>query len=385
MAGTRAVIDCCDFVAALSAGGWQDAAGVPCSTFDGPIAHFSDAQRYEASANEGTALASAVGAALAGRRRAVLLQNSGLGNLVNPLASLVVPYALPVLAFMSLRGWPDSSSDEPQHEVMGRAGAQVLDAMDVWHAVLDPDQAHLASLLDRAGRELAEGRPAFILVPRGTLGRHLDSPVALDDSPVTLDPSELPRSAEVAAAVCRWVNDDDLVVSTTGHLSRQLFAAADRPRNFYMQGSMGHAAAIALGYCTARPDANVVVLDGDGALLMHLGVLSTIGATSPRGLTHIVVDNGGYASTGGQAATTQHTDLAAVALACGYRTARTVVTTTDLLSVLTALRGLDGPHCVVVRARSTPQSPPPRPSATLRLADVAARIRDSGRLVRSSP
>ena len=376
MAGTRAVIGCCDFVGALASLGWAEAAGVPCGTFEGPIAHLSGVRRYEASANEGTALAGAVGAALAGRRRAVLLQNSGLGNLVNPLASLSIPYALPVLAFMSLRGWPDSSTDEPQHEVMGRAGARLLSALGVWHEVLDGDETHLRHLLDRAEREVAEGRPAFVLVPRGTLGRHPGSAVALGSI-------ELPRSAEVAATVCRWAGEDDLVVSTTGYLSRHLFAAGDRPRNFYMQGSMGHAAAAALGYCTARPDANVVVLDGDGALLMHLGVLSTIGATAPRGLTHVVVDNGGYASTGGQPATTQRTDLAAVALACGYRTAVTVVTTTELRSVLEALRRLDGPHCVVVRARSTSDPPPPRPSATVRLTDVAARIRDSGRSVGS--
>jgi phosphonopyruvate decarboxylase len=357
---------------------WDDAAGVPCSTFDGPIAHLGGAGRYEASANEGTALAGAVGAALAGRRRAVLLQNSGLGNLINPLASLAVPYAVPVLAFMSLRGWPDPSTDEPQHEAMGRSGAQVLTALGVWHAVLDGGAADLENLLDQAEREITEGRPAFVLVPRGRLGRHPGSVTALG-SPA------LPCSAEVVAAVRRWVREDDLVISTTGYLSRELFAAADRPRNFYMQGSMGHAAAIALGYCTARPDANVVVLDGDGALLMHLGVLSTIGAAAPRGLTHVVVDNGGYASTGGQPASTQRTDLASVALACGYRTAVTVGSDSGLPRVLQALRGLDGPHCVVVRARSGVDAPPPRPSTALRLTEVATRIMDSGLPVGSRP
>jgi phosphonopyruvate decarboxylase len=378
VAGAGAVIGCCDFVTALGARGWGDAAGVPCSTFDGPIAHLGDAGRYEASANEGTALASAVGAALAGQRRVVLLQNSGLGNLINPLASLAIPYAVPVLAFMSLRGWPDPTADEPQHEEMGRSGAQVLTTLGVWHSVLNGDDADLQSVLDRAEREIARGRPAFVLVPRGKLGRHPGSVPALG-SP------ELPRSADVVAAVSRWVRQDDLVISTTGYISRELFAAAHRPRNFYMQGSMGHAAAIALGYCTARPDADVVVLDGDGALLMHLGVLSTIGAAAPRGLTHVVVDNGGYASTGGQPASTQRTDLASVALACGYRTAVTVGSDSGLPRVLQALRGLDGPHCVVVRARSGVDAPPPRPSTALRLTEVATRIMDSGLPVGSRP
>ena len=372
MAGPGTVIDCCAFIAELSSRGWDEAAGVPCSTFDGPIAHLTGERRYEASANEGTALAGAVGAALAGRRRMVLIQNSGLGNLINPLTSLAVPYAVPVLVFMSLRGWPDPAADEPQHRVMGRSGARVLTGLGIWHAVLDGGAARLRDLLDEAEQEIADGRPAFVLVPRGALGRHPDPSPAPDTD-------GLPRVAEVVAAVRRSLREDDLAVSTTGHLSRHLFAARDRPLNFDMQGSMGHAAAIALGYCTARPDAGVVVLDGDGALLMHLGTLSTIGAAAPRGLTHVVVDNGGYASTGGQAATTQHTDLAAVALACGYRTAATVTDIGALSHALAAARTFDGPHCVVVRAARAVEAPPRRPSATLLLRDVAARIRDAAR------
>lgn len=368
------MIGCCDFVEALAARGWDDAAGVPCGTFDGPIAHLGGLRRYEASANEGTALASAAGAALAGRRRAVLLQNSGLGNLINPLASLAVPYALPVLAFMSLRGWPDPAADEPQHEVMGRSGAQVLTALGIWHALLDGGRTALDGVLDAAERELAVGRPAFVLVPPGTLGRHPGHAPA-PDSP------RLPSSSEIAETISRHVGDDSLVVSTTGYLSRHLFAAGDRPLNFYMQGSMGHAAALALGYCTADPDANVVVLDGDGAVLMHLGVLSTIGAAAPSGLTHIVVDNGGYASTGGQPASTRHTDLTAVALACGYRSAVSAASTSELSAILHTLKGVDGPHFVLVEARTTADPPPPRPSAALRLPDAAARI--TGRSVRS--
>lgn len=360
------MIGCCNFVTALSSRGWDSAAGVPCSTFDGPIAHLGAARRYEASANEGTALGSAVGAALAGRRRAVLLQNSGLGNLVNPLASLVLPYRVPVLAFMSMRGWPDPAADEPQHEVMGRRTTAVLDALGVWHAFLDGAE-QLTRTLDEAEREIALERPAFVLVPRGTIGSH-------PGSPLEPDPPTLPHSAEVAAAVSSWVSDDDVVVSTTGHLSRHLFAAADRPRSFYMQGSMGHAAAIALGYATARPRASVVVLDGDGAVLMHQGVLSTIGAQNPPGLIHLVVNNGCYASTGGQPATTRHTDLAAVARACGYATATTVSSIADLRAVLDSVRGRQGPHFVEVSARSTMDTPPPRASAALRLPDIAARV-----------
>lgn len=362
------MIECCDFVAALENRGWTGATGVPCGTFAGPIAHLHESGCYEASANEGTALASAVGAALGGRRRAVFLQNSGLGNIVNPLASLVAPYRVPVLAIMSMRGWPDPTTDEPQHALMGRATVGLLDQLELWHAVLDGDETRLEEVLDGAERAMSQGVAAFVLVPRGQLGRH---PGVTPD----LGPRVLPDSGQVARVVSEWVGPDDVIVSTTGHLSRYLFAAGDRPRNFYMQGSMGHAAAIGLGYATARPADNVVVLDGDGALLMHLGVLSTIGAVAPSRLVHVVVDNGCYASTGGQATTMWRTELAAVARECGYRTAATVCSTADLVDALDSVRASAGPHLVAVAASSTTvDGPPPRASATLGLADVAARL-----------
>lgn len=364
------MIGCCEFVASLERHGWIGAAGVPCATFAGPIAHLHAARRYEASANEGTALASAVGAALGGRRRAVFLQNSGLGNVVNPLASLVAPYGVPVLAVMSMRGWPDPAADEPQHQLMGRATIGLLDQLGLWHTILDDDRFQLDAALDRAQRAMARGVPAFILVPPGLVGRH---PHVEPSS----DSSALPGSGEVAQALSDWVCPDDLIVSTTGYLSRYLFASGDRPRNFYMQGSMGHAAAIGLGYATARPGENVIVLDGDGALIMHLGVLSTIGAAAPVRLTHVVVDNGCYASTGGQVTSARHTDLAAVARACGYRTAVTVAGVAELRAALEHTREVAGPHLVMVSANPAVDGPPPRASAAVELSDVAARLANS--------
>jgi phosphonopyruvate decarboxylase len=146
---------------------------------------------------------------------------------------------------------------------------------------------------------------------------------------------------------------------------------------------MGHAAAIGLGYATARPAEHVVVLDGDGALLMHLGVLSTIGALAPSRFVHVVVDNGCYASTGGQATTASRTDFAGLARACGYRTAETVASIEALVRALDSARAAAGPHLVAVSAGSTMDSPPPRASAAMSLVDVAARL--VGRSATESP
>jgi phosphonopyruvate decarboxylase len=370
--GAGTVIDCCQFVAALAKHGWATASGVPCSTFAGPIRHLDEAGAYETSANEGLALSSSVGAALAGRRQAVLLQNSGLGNLLNPLVSLAIPYRVPVLALMSLRGWPDPAQDEPQHALMGKHSAAILDQLEVWTETVDAG-GDWRGAIARATEVIDNGHSAFLLVPLQSIGQH-------PRASVIVEASTLPTSGQVAAAVAEWARPESFVVSTTGYLSRFLYAAGDRERNFYMQGSMGHAASIALGFARAEPDTEVIALDGDGAVLMHTGVLSTIGAQAPRNLTHVVVDNGSYASTGGQLTTSACTDFAELALASGYRTAITVEHTESLKTALELNRCQPGPHMVAVRSRAINYVAPPRPSADLSLVDVARRVSAAGTL-----
>jgi phosphonopyruvate decarboxylase len=364
------MIDCCDFVDALADRGWHHAGGVPCSTFGGPIAHLTAELRYRAAANEGLALSDAAGAWLGGRRQAVFLQNSGFGNLLNPLTSLCQPYAIPVLAFMSMRGWPDPAADEPQHAIMGSSVESVLSTLGVWAAPLG--ETDLDSVLDRAGEVVDSGRPAFILVPFRSIGEH---PISDDQLPA--DSSMLPDTAEIAKVISSACDADWTVFATTGYASRFLHAAGDRTGNFYMQGSMGHASSMALGYAVSRPERPVVILDGDGAALMHLGVFSTIGAARPDNLVHIVVDNGGYESTGFQASTASTTNFVAIARACGYSSARTVTTVADLEQCLADPFDGSGPALIVVRAAAVDGAIPTRAGASLGLSDVATRLRRS--------
>jgi phosphonopyruvate decarboxylase len=341
--------------------------GVPCSTLGGLFTLLEATGDYLPAANEGTALALACGAAIGGRRPAVLIQNSGLGNLVNPLSSLAAPYQLPVLLLVGYRGDPAGPPDEPQHELMGRTTAALLDLYGVAHQQLPAEPGRLAAALDAAVAAIAAGRSAALLVGRQAVG-----PAAAGSGTVHTRQSGLDADvvlAEFAAAI-----GDALVVSTTGYASRYLFAAADRPANLYLQGSMGHASATGLGLALARPDRRVVVLDGDGACLMHLGALSTVAAAAAPNLAHVVLDNGAYESTGGQPSTSAVTRIEAVALAAGYRQAAAVGRADALPAALRATLAGPGPALLLVRTARRSGPAPPRASAVHHPAALRARF-----------
>lgn len=338
---------------ALSAAAFCDAlrrrgltfwSGVPCSYFAPALAHAAHdpAFTYVGAANEGAALGIAAGAALGGARPVVLLQNSGFGNLVNPLTSLSLVYAIPALLFVTLRAWPDELADEPQHRVIGRELTNLLGALGVHHAVMPVDPGGFEAALDQADAVLRQGGMAALLIAKGSLaGPGRAGPDGAAERPLS--------RAEAVDTVAASAPADEAIVSTTGEISRELFALHDRPGNFYMQGSMGHAAAIGLGVALARPERRVLVLDGDGAVLMHLGTLSTIGYEAPARLVHVVLDNEAYATTGNQPTTSSRTKLEEVALACGYRWARRCATRAELEALLRAARAERGPVCIVVK------------------------------------
>lgn len=351
-----------DFCAALASRGFTRGTGVPCSYFSGPIDVLSRAGRYVPAANEGAAFALAAGAAMAGSPTAVFLQNSGLGNLVNPLTSLHLVYDVGVLAFVSLRGWPDPAGDEPQHAVMGPATAALLDVLGVRWWLLGAD---LGAVLDAAGEELERGRPAFVLVPKGTVGGITRTAVPVPGvSRTDVLRAMLPALSGAA------------VVSTTGYTSRELFAAGDADNHFYMQGSMGHAAAVGLGLALGQ-DRPVVVLDGDGAALMHLGTLSTIGATAAPNLVHVVFDNGSYESTGAQSTTSGTTDFVHIGLSVGYASARAASGADEASALLRTMLAGDGPHLLVVRVAPEVGAAPPRATAALTAPEIHHRFRTS--------
>jgi phosphonopyruvate decarboxylase len=342
---TRAPLD--ELPSVLTDLGYRFATGVPCSTFQQVIDHFSAAgeARYIAAANEGAALSLAAGAAMAGVKSLVLLQNSGLGNLVNPLTSMTMLYEIPVLVLVSVR----DAQDGPQHRLMGRSTGPLLRELNVPVFTLS-GACDAAAVLAAAERELSADRTAFVLVPPTPFSASDRPQPPADQAPV----AAFTRGRAIAT-ISAWLTDQH-VVSTTGYISRDLCAQHDQPGNFYMQGSMGHALAIGLGVAIARPRAEVVVLDGDGALLMHLGTLSTVGAVAPANLTHIVLDNGVYESTGRQPTTSPSTRLEQVGAACGYRRVEVVADDGALARFLSCHRAGGGP--TLLRVNISPERAP---------------------------
>jgi phosphonopyruvate decarboxylase len=277
---------------------------------------------------EGEAVSAAAGMWLAGGLGAALMQNSGLGNAVNPLASLCIPYEIPVLMIVSWRGEP-GKPDADHHYPMGAATPGLFELLDIPTQVLREDTDLDEAVAQAVASMRRQRMPAALIVPRGLFAKggeaaERPAPVlegrgvaAAPGVPVRFEGGRLPSRSEVLDA---WLerHPDDLAVSTTGYMSREVSAKGLVDRHFPMQGSMGFAAAIALGIARVETRRPVFVLDGDGALIMRLGSLATIGALAPRGLVHVVVDNGTYASTGGQLSVSPHVDFAAAALACGY-------------------------------------------------------------------
>ncbi|MFI7412550.1 phosphonopyruvate decarboxylase [Streptomyces sp. NPDC049627] len=339
-------------VAAFRTAGFGPFTGVPCS-YLGPVISCLESRHpedYVIAANEGEAVAVAAGARLAGRRPVVILQNSGLGNAVNPLTSLCHTLRLPVLLLVTWRGEP-GTPDEPQHELMGRITPELLTAMDVRNELLPDTGEMLVERLRAAAAHMdATGLPFAFIVPKGAI-----APLHRTPRQPSGDGGPLLRS-EAIGHVMRVVGDRALVVATTGKTARELERDRDRAGNLYVVGSMGCASSVALGVALHAPSKQVVVLDGDGAALMRLEAMATIGRTAPPNLLHIVFDNGAYESTGGQPTGSTHVDFAGVATACGYRHTAEASTAEGLAEALSGQHAGGGPS--LLRVHVTPYSDP---------------------------
>ncbi len=341
-----------DFVKALKQRSFRFFTGVPCSFFQSAINRvIEDPElRYTMVPNEGSALALAAGSYLAGRTAVVMIQNSGFGNLINPLTSLNQIYKLPALILISGRAY--GIPDEPQHEIMGRAMSSILDSVGVHYKDLPAEKGTCEKALGEAERYLKRQKLPFVFfVKKGTLESAESKIPAKNPYPL--------KRLEAIQLIVDSLEGDEYLIATTGKPSRELFSVADRKKNFYMQGSMGHASALALGVALNQPEKKIVVLDGDGAVLMHMGILSSIGHCKPANLYHIVLDNEAYESTGNQDTTSATTDLVKVAKACGYTEAEEVISKEDLQKKLKQILKGKGPAFLRVKVNRlvTPNVP----------------------------
>jgi len=290
--------------------------GIPCS-FLTPLINEVIARQeteYVLASSEGDALAIASGVWLGGKTAVVLCQNSGLGNMVNPLTSLNQPFGIPVLLLLTWRGKP-GIKDEPQHRLMGEITPDLLSLLGVeWTLLPEQEEAALSAVQKACAFIRREGR-SYALVMAG------DAFAGEDESTQKETPAALPSREEVLRTFLDNRDPNAAVVATTGKTGRELFTLTDDSRHFYCIGSMGYASSIAHGIVLSTSK-RVYLLDGDGAAIMHLGNLTSIGASRPGKLTHIILDNRTYDSTGGQSTASATVDFPAIGLGSGYASAR---------------------------------------------------------------
>lgn len=332
--------------------------------------------RYIGAANEGDAVAIAAGAALGGLPSIAMFQNSGLGNAVNPLTSLTWTFRIPVLLIVTWRGEPGGAADEPQHELMGAITPRMLELMGIPWAEFPTTPDAIGPTLDRACAYMnAEQRPFALVMRKGSVAdSHLPAPAPREPRRRASSPMEGRANAtrrQMLGAIQMVLHNEDVAIAATGYTGRELYALGDRPCQLYMVGSMGCAASLGLGLAVARPEKRVVVIDGDGALLMRLGVLATIGNERPVNLVHILLDNGMHESTGGQATVAPNVDFRALVAASGYPRVLAASDPDELREFVDwRIPGLRFIY-VPIRAGVTPDLPRP----TLTPAEVAARLR----------
>lgn len=317
-------------------------------------------------ADEGGATALAAGHYLAtGSPAAVYLQNSGIGNAVNPICSLLNDevYAIPVLFVVGWRGEP-GVHDEPQHVFQGECSIELLEAVGLSVDVISQDttREELVEMLDRAKERFAQGKSAALLVRKGALTRDEKRPY-VHDGPMT-------REEAVAAAVSA-LPDDAAVVSTTGKLSRELFEIREQrgqshERDFLTVGSMGHSSMIGLGIALAQPSRPVVVLDGDGACLMHTGALAVVSQARPSNFVHVLFNNEAHESVGGMPTASAVVDWRALAQASGYQSVHVAESPEALAEAIVASRLADGPVFIEARVSSASRSDLGRPTTSAR-------------------
>lgn len=276
-----------------------------------------DRNHHIIAANEGNSVAIAAGYHLAtGKIPVVYMQNSGEGNIINPVASLLNDkvYAIPMIFIIGWRGEP-SVHDEPQHIYQGEVTIKLLDDMDIRSFVISKDttEDELEAAMVDFKALLSKGKNVAFVVRKGALS--FNEKVSYSNEN-TITREEIIKHITA-------VSDEEPVISTTGKASRELFEIRENNNqshkfDFLTVGSMGHSSSIALGVAINKPNTKIWCIDGDGAALMHLGAMAVIGANAPTNMVHIVINNGAHETVGGMPTVAEKIDLVAIAKGCGY-------------------------------------------------------------------
>ncbi|MBS4208295.1 phosphonopyruvate decarboxylase [Bacillus sp. FJAT-50079] len=314
-------------------------------------------------ANEGNAVALAAGYHLStGKIPCVYLQNSGLGNIVNPVTSLLNDkvYGIPCVFVIGWRGEP-GVPDEPQHRFQGEITLQMLEDLEIDNMVIDKDTTE--NELDEKMTEfkllLNAGKSVAFIVKKG--GLSYNEKVSYKN--------EHPTSREDIIRFITDVAGEDIIISTTGKTSRELFEIREEKGQFHKYdfltvGSMGHSSSIALGVALNKPNKRVWCLDGDGAALMHLGAMAVIGEKSPENYIHVIINNGAHESVGGQPTVSMNMNLGQIALGCGYKKIYHAANLDELKPILSEIEGKQGPIFIEIKSAIGSRDDLGRPTST---------------------
>lgn len=335
-----------DFVQELKNIGIKEMFGVPDSTLKQFCDYLNregrDDFKHLVPANEGAAVGLATGSYLAtGRPACVYMQNSGIGNIVNPLTSIAHEdvYGIPMLFLAGWRGEP-GVHDEPQHVFMGKITEPIFDVLEVGHSCISKDTTpeELHEIIETADKALKDGKQYAIIIKKDTFAARKSEPYT--------NGYELVREQAIADII-RSLDPEDVIISTTGKISREVYEQSDiingnHKQAFLTVGGMGHASMIAYGYAFNRPDKKVYCIDGDGAELMHMGAQGFIGSHKTDNLVHICINNAAHESVGGMPTGAAGMSYANVSEACGYDLVLTVRTEEELKAALDKVHDFKG-------------------------------------------
>jgi phosphonopyruvate decarboxylase len=360
------MISSANFVQALTDNGVYFFTGVPDSLLKSFCAHISgqfDEHNHIIAANEGNAVGIAIGYHLAtGKIPLVYMQNSGLGNAVNPMLSLADPevYGIPLIVLIGWRGKP-GKKDEPQHIKQGRVMLNMLTAMEIPTFFLGDTGDSMRSATDEAiGVAKNDNCPVALIAEKG----------CFEPERANIHKTVFPLLREEAIIqITKCLPSNAAVVSTTGMTSRELFESRVRGgsghmRDFLTVGGMGHASQIALGIALRNKERAIVCIDGDGAALMHLGGLAIVGQSSAENYIHILLNNGAHASVGGQPTVGLRITPTVIAEACGFRTSQSADSLENLVRYIGNALASPGPHFIEIRVRQGHRSDLGRPTRT---------------------
>lgn len=322
-----------------------------------------DLRHHVIAANEGNAVGLAAGYHLAtGKVPVVYMQNSGQGNALNPIASLLNEnvYGIPVVFVIGWRGEP-GVHDEPQHLFQGEITLRLLEdlSIDAFVITAETTQDEVSAVMASFREALGEGRSVAFVVRKGALAYEHKVSYA----------NFWALSREEAIAHVLAAAGSDPIVSTTGKASRELFELRESNQeghasDFLVVGSMGHASSIALEIAAQKPNERIWCIDGDGAVLMHMGALTLVGVSGQKNFVHVILDNNAHETVGGMPTVAEHIDLVAIARACGYAHVCCVKDSKSLDEALAGIDSEDGPAMIIVKCAIGSRSDLGRPTVT---------------------